>query len=41
VTDAYLLGLAMRKQGKLAIMDRAIITLLHETNLEREVVELV
>lgn len=41
VTDAYLLGLAMHKQGKLATMDRAIITLLRETNLEREVVELV
>jgi uncharacterized protein len=41
VTDAYLLGLAMHKQGKFATMDRAIITLLRETNLEREVVELV
>jgi toxin-antitoxin system PIN domain toxin len=41
VTDAYLLGLAMHKKGKFATMDRAILALLREKNLEREFVELI
>ena len=41
VTDAYLLGLAMHKKGKLATMDRAILALLPEKSREREFVELV
>jgi uncharacterized protein len=34
VTDAYLLGLAMHKKGKLATMDRAVRTLLPEKSPE-------
>jgi predicted nucleic acid-binding protein len=34
VTDAYLLGLAMHKKGKLATMDRAVRALLPDKNLE-------
>jgi hypothetical protein len=34
VTDAYLLGLAMHKKGKLATMDRAVRTLLPDKSLE-------
>ena len=41
VTDAYLLGLAMHKKGKLATMDRAILALLPEKSRDREFVELV
>lgn len=32
VTDAYLLGLAMHRKGKLVTMDRAIAAMQHETN---------
>ena len=39
VTDAYLLGLAMHKKGKLVTMDRAILALLPENSREREFVE--
>jgi len=38
VTDAYLLGLAMHKKGKLAAMDKGVSELLAERNLEREFV---
>jgi hypothetical protein len=38
--DAYLLGLAMHKKGKLATMDRAILELLPEKGRDREFVEL-
>jgi toxin-antitoxin system PIN domain toxin len=36
VTDAYLLGLAMHKKGKLATMDRAVRTLLANKSPEGE-----
>jgi toxin-antitoxin system PIN domain toxin len=41
VTDAYLLGLAMRKKGKLATMDRAVLTLLPEKSAARGFIELI
>jgi len=41
VTDAYLLGLAMHRKGKLATMDRAVLTLLPEKSAERAFIELV
>jgi hypothetical protein len=41
VTDAYLLGLAMQKKGKLATMDRGVSELLVERNLEREFVVMI
>ena len=41
VTDAYLLGLAIRKKGKLATMDRAVLALLPEKSRERDFVELI
>ena len=34
MTDAYLLGLAMHKKGKLATMDRAVRALLPDKILE-------
>jgi toxin-antitoxin system PIN domain toxin len=36
VTDAYLLGLAIHKKGKLATMDRAVAALLPEKSHERD-----
>ena len=41
VTDAYLLGLAIHKRGKLATMDRAVRTLLPDKSPERDFVVLV
>lgn len=41
VTDAYLLGLAMHKKGKLATMDRAVLALLPEKNSAGNLIELV
>ena len=41
VTDAYLLGLAIHKRGKLATMDRAVRTLLPEKSPERDFVVLI
>ena len=41
VTDAYLLGLAIHKKGKLATMDRAVLALLPENSRERDFVELI
>jgi toxin-antitoxin system PIN domain toxin len=41
VTNAYLLGLAMHKKGKLATMDRAVLALLPEKSRERDFVELI
>ena len=41
VTDAYLLGLAIHKRGKLATMDRAVRTLLPDKSPEREFVVLI
>lgn len=41
VTDAYLLGLAIHKKGKLATMDRAVSALLAEKRREREFIELI
>jgi uncharacterized protein len=40
VTDAYLLGLAIHKQGKLATMDRAVLSLLPEKRSAGDFVEL-
>jgi toxin-antitoxin system PIN domain toxin len=36
VTEAYLLGLAIHKKGKLATMDRAVVALLPEKSHERD-----
>lgn len=36
ISDAYLLGLVIHKQGKLATMDRAVLALLPEKSPERE-----
>ena len=41
VTDAYLLGLAMHKQGKLATMDQAILSLLPEKSPAGDFVEVI
>jgi toxin-antitoxin system PIN domain toxin len=41
VTDAYLLGLAIHKRGKLATMDRAVRTLLPDKSPERYFVVLI
>ena len=38
VTDAYLLGLAMHKKGKLATMDRGVLESLPERSIERNLV---
>jgi predicted nucleic acid-binding protein len=35
VSDAYLLGLAIRKKGRFATMDRAVVALLPEKSPER------
>jgi len=36
VSDAYLLGLAIHRKGKLATLDRGVLTLLPERSRERE-----
>jgi toxin-antitoxin system PIN domain toxin len=41
VTDAYLLGLAIHKRGKLATMDRTVLALLPEKSLERDIVTII
>ena len=41
VTDAYLLGLAIHKRGKLATMDRAVRSLLPDKSPERDFVVLI
>jgi hypothetical protein len=41
VTDAYLLELAMHRKGKLATMDRAVLTLLPEKSRDRDSIELI
>ena len=41
ITDAYLLGLAIHKKGKLATMDRTILALLSEKALERDSVTII
>jgi len=41
VTDAYLLGLAIHKNGKFATMDRAILSLVPEEGRQSEFIELV
>jgi len=41
VSDAYLLGLAIHRRGKLATLDRGIISLLPEDSPDRERVELI
>ena len=41
VTDAYLLGLAIHKKGKLATMDRGIASLLPEKNSQRDCLEFI
>lgn len=39
VTDAYLLGLALHKKGKLATMDRSVLALLPEKNSADAIIE--
>jgi toxin-antitoxin system PIN domain toxin len=41
VTDAYLLGLAIHKKGKLATLDRALLELLPEKSEERDLVTVI
>jgi uncharacterized protein len=41
ITDAYLLGLTLRKKGKLATLDRGVMELLSEGSPHRGVVELI
>jgi toxin-antitoxin system PIN domain toxin len=41
VTDAYLLGLAIHKQGKLATMDRAVLALLPEKSSPGDFLEVI
>ena len=41
VTDAYLLGLAVHKKGKLATLDKSIVTLQRSTGPERASLELI
>ncbi len=41
VTDAYLLGLAIHKKGKLTTMDRAVLALLPEKSADRRFIELI
>lgn len=41
VTDAYLLGLAVHKKGKLATLDRGVLALLRENSRERDSIELI
>lgn len=36
VSDAYLLGLAIHREGKLATLDRGVLTLLQEKSPDRE-----
>jgi len=40
VSDAYLVGLALRKRGRLATLDRGILDLLHE-HPDQDIVELI
>lgn len=41
VTDAYLLGLARHKKGKLGTMDRAVLDLLADKSFERNLVTVI
>jgi uncharacterized protein len=41
VTDAYLLGLAMHKRGKLATMDRGVLSLLPEKSSAADFIEVI
>jgi uncharacterized protein len=41
ITDAYLLGLAMHKHGKLTTMDRGVLSLLPEKRSATEFVEII
>jgi len=41
VTDAYLLGLAMHKKGKLATLDRSMVELFNRSDPKAETVELI
>jgi uncharacterized protein len=41
ITDAYLLGLAMHKHGKLATMDHSIVALLPEKHRQHEFIALI
>ena len=41
LSDAYLLGLAMHRGGKLATLDRAVLTLLPHDSLERDRIEVI
>jgi uncharacterized protein len=41
VTDAYLLGLAIHRKGKLATLDRELLELLPEKSEERDLVTMI
>ncbi len=41
VTDAYLLGLAIRNQGRLATFDQGVLSLLPPGDARRECVEII
>lgn len=41
VTDAYLLGLAMHKEGKFVTMDKSVVRLLPEKHPQRQFIELI
>jgi uncharacterized protein len=41
VTDAYLLGLAIHKKGKLTTLDKSVVTLLRQNGPERASLELI
>ena len=41
MTDAYLLGLARYKRGKLGTMDRAVLELLPDKSFERNLVTVI
>jgi len=41
ITDAYLLGLALHKKGKLATLDRSVLALIPSDHAGREAIELI
>ena len=41
VSDAYLLGLAIHREGKLATLDRGVLALLHEKSSDRDKVVII
>lgn len=41
ITDAYLLGLALHRKGKLVTLDSSIVSLVSEKNVAREAITLI